>query len=238
MVEAILKDKKKILPCAAYLEGEYGMKDLFVGVPVKLGGAASKRSSRSSCRPTSRRRSGTRPARCASSPTSSGSRRRAGGGIRSSGAVNDGRGSAGITARRLPAARGRVRIEGPVRWDHWWALPATVVIVLGSFIVYATWAAFQNAHYYADAVPFAVLLAVPRDPCLHVTVPLFGSCRTSAADRRGRLAGVPDPVGARAVPADLLLLPQGLLPLVLVAPPACAVRDVAARATRARRASR
>jgi len=37
MVEAILKDKKKILPCAAYLEGEYGIKELFVGVPVKLG---------------------------------------------------------------------------------------------------------------------------------------------------------------------------------------------------------
>jgi malate dehydrogenase len=37
MVEAILKDKKKILPCAAYLEGEYGVQGLFVGVPVKLG---------------------------------------------------------------------------------------------------------------------------------------------------------------------------------------------------------
>ena len=37
MVEAILKDKKKILPCAAYLEGEYGIKGLFVGVPCKLG---------------------------------------------------------------------------------------------------------------------------------------------------------------------------------------------------------
>jgi malate dehydrogenase len=37
MVEAILKDKKKILPCAAYLEGEYGIQGLFVGVPVKLG---------------------------------------------------------------------------------------------------------------------------------------------------------------------------------------------------------
>jgi malate dehydrogenase len=37
MVEAILKDKKKILPCAAYLDGEYGIKGLFVGVPVKLG---------------------------------------------------------------------------------------------------------------------------------------------------------------------------------------------------------
>src|ERR1035437_473758 len=37
MVEAILKDKKKILPCAAYLDGEYGIKGLYAGVPVKLG---------------------------------------------------------------------------------------------------------------------------------------------------------------------------------------------------------
>lgn len=37
MAEAILKDKKKILPCAAYLEGEYGIDGLFIGVPVKLG---------------------------------------------------------------------------------------------------------------------------------------------------------------------------------------------------------
>jgi malate dehydrogenase len=37
MVEAILKDKRKILPCAALLQGEYGYKNLFVGVPVKLG---------------------------------------------------------------------------------------------------------------------------------------------------------------------------------------------------------
>jgi malate dehydrogenase len=37
MVEAILKDKKKILPCSVYLTGEYGINDLFVGVPVKLG---------------------------------------------------------------------------------------------------------------------------------------------------------------------------------------------------------
>ena len=37
MVEAILKDTKKILPCAAYLQGEYGIKGLFVGVPCKLG---------------------------------------------------------------------------------------------------------------------------------------------------------------------------------------------------------
>ena len=39
MVESILKDKKKILPCAVFLQGEYGIQDLFVGVPVKLGAA-------------------------------------------------------------------------------------------------------------------------------------------------------------------------------------------------------
>jgi malate dehydrogenase len=37
MVEAILKDKKKILPCSVFLQGEYGINNLFVGVPVKLG---------------------------------------------------------------------------------------------------------------------------------------------------------------------------------------------------------
>jgi malate dehydrogenase len=37
MVEAILRDKKKILPCSVFLQGEYGINDLFVGVPCKLG---------------------------------------------------------------------------------------------------------------------------------------------------------------------------------------------------------
>jgi len=39
MVEAILKDKKRVLPCSAYLEGEYGLRDIYFGVPVKLGAA-------------------------------------------------------------------------------------------------------------------------------------------------------------------------------------------------------
>jgi malate dehydrogenase len=37
MVDSILLDQKRLLPCAAYLQGEYGIDDLFVGVPVKLG---------------------------------------------------------------------------------------------------------------------------------------------------------------------------------------------------------
>lgn len=37
MVEAIVRDRKRVLPCCAYLNGEYGIKDIYVGVPVKLG---------------------------------------------------------------------------------------------------------------------------------------------------------------------------------------------------------
>ncbi len=42
MAESILKDKKKILPCAVYLAGQYGIKDLFIGVPVKLGAGGAE----------------------------------------------------------------------------------------------------------------------------------------------------------------------------------------------------
>jgi malate dehydrogenase len=43
MAEAYLKDKKRVLPCAVYLNGEYGQKDLYVGVPVVLGGNGVER---------------------------------------------------------------------------------------------------------------------------------------------------------------------------------------------------
>jgi len=43
MAEAIFNDRKKILPCAAYLEGEYGINGVFVGVPVVLGSGGIER---------------------------------------------------------------------------------------------------------------------------------------------------------------------------------------------------
>src|SRR6201994_2179056 len=43
MAESYLKDKKRVLPCAAYLNGEYGIKDLYVGVPVVIGGKGVER---------------------------------------------------------------------------------------------------------------------------------------------------------------------------------------------------
>ena len=43
MAESYLKDKKRMLPCAAYLNGEYGVKDLYVGVPVVIGAGGVER---------------------------------------------------------------------------------------------------------------------------------------------------------------------------------------------------
>ena len=43
MAESYLKDKKRLLPCAAYLNGEYGVKDLYVGVPVVIGAKGVER---------------------------------------------------------------------------------------------------------------------------------------------------------------------------------------------------
>ena len=53
MVDSIMLDEKRVLPCTAYLEGEYGISDLYMGVPVKLGAGGSRRSSSSTCRTTS-----------------------------------------------------------------------------------------------------------------------------------------------------------------------------------------
>src|SRR5919204_3777676 len=71
--------------------------------------------------------------------------------------------------------RGEVVTGATLRADPWWIEPLLVILVLGSFAVYATWAAFQNAHYYA-----APYLSPFYSPCLarncaHVTAPLFGS---------------------------------------------------------------
>ncbi len=43
MAESYLKDKKRVLPCAAYLNGEYGIKGLYVGVPVIIGAGGAER---------------------------------------------------------------------------------------------------------------------------------------------------------------------------------------------------
>ncbi len=71
--------------------------------------------------------------------------------------------------------RGEVIPGATLRTDPWWIEPLLVVLVLGSFAVYATWAAFQNAHYYV-----APYLSPFYSPCLStncqpVTLPLIGT---------------------------------------------------------------
>ena len=71
--------------------------------------------------------------------------------------------------------RGEVIPGATLRTDAWWIEPALVLLLLGSFVVYATWVALQNAHYYA-----APYLSPFYSPCLstgcqHVTLPLIGS---------------------------------------------------------------
>ncbi|MBI3457289.1 MAG: hypothetical protein HY002_16045 [Candidatus Rokubacteria bacterium] len=130
-----------------------------------------------------------------------------------------------MTAAKVAGATGRTHVAGPIRWDAWWIEPAFIVLVLGSFIVYSTWAALQNGHYYV-----APYLSPFYSPCLstdcqHVTVPLFG-----------RLPTLPI-VGALS-PAFLILWSPAVFRLTCYyyrkayyrsfwgAPPACAVPDV------------
>jgi len=112
-----------------------------------------------------------------------------------------------------------------LRQDAWWALPLAVVVVLGSFIVYSTWAAMQHAHYFAP--PY---LSPFYSPCLYRSClhPTFGV----------GLPGIHLPVIGLLSPAFLILAGPGLFRLTCyyyrkayyrsfwLAPPACAVRDV------------
>src|SRR5436189_66967 len=86
-------------------------------------------------------------------------------GLREGGPIPSGRAqvSARVTAARPPIAAPHLRR------DAWWALPLTVVIVLGSFIVYSTWAAFQNAHYWAPPYLSPFYSPCLSATCLHVT---------------------------------------------------------------------
>jgi hypothetical protein len=124
--------------------------------------------------------------------------------------------------RWLGDERGEVIPGATLRTDAWWLEPLLVVLVLGAFAVYSTWAALQNAHYYA-----APYLSPFYSPCLakscqHVSVPLVGSWWNLS-------------------PAFLILwIPGGFRATCYYyrkayyrsffgSPPGCAVRDVARR---------
>lgn len=123
-------------------------------------------------------------------------------------------------------AAARPPIAAPtLRKDAWWALPVTTAVVLLSFIIYSTWAAVQNAHYYAAPYLSPFYSPCLSTSCVHAT---FGY-------------GLPDitlPVIGVLSPAFLILWGPGLFRLTCyyyrkayyrsfwLAPAACAVRDV------------
>ncbi len=124
-----------------------------------------------------------------------------------------------VGAARPPIAAAHLRT------DTWWALPVTVVIVLGAFIVYSTWAALQNAHYFYAPYLSPFYSPCLSTSCLHLT---FG-------------VGLPDvsfPLIGVVSPAFLILWGPGVFRLSCyyyrkayyrsfwLAPAACAVRDV------------
>jgi hypothetical protein len=132
----------------------------------------------------------------------------------------------------LKDQRGHVRVAAPrppiaathLRKDTWWALPLTVVIVLTSFIIYSTWAAFVNAHYYTAPYLSPFYSPCLSKSCLHAT---FGFT----------LPDVTLPIVGLLSPAFLILGGPGLFRLTCyyyrkayyrsfwLAPAACAVRD-------------
>jgi hypothetical protein len=80
-----------------------------------------------------------------------------------------------MSKRSFRNQRGEVIPGAALRTDAWWLEPLSVILLLGSFGVYATWAALQNAHYYV-----APYLSPFYSPCLaancqHVSLPLIGS---------------------------------------------------------------
>ncbi|MDQ3699680.1 MAG: hypothetical protein M3442_02030, partial [Chloroflexota bacterium] len=110
------------------------------------------------------------------------------------------------------------------RRDSWWLEVLPVIVVLGTFSVYATWAAFQNAHYYA-----APYLSPFYSPCLattcqHVTLPLVGSWWPFSP----ALLILAVPLGFRAT---CYYYRKAYYRSFFWSPPACAVSDAPARYT-------
>lgn len=70
--------------------------------------------------------------------------------------------------------QGHLALTVPLRKDAWWIEPLFVVLVLGSFIVYSTWAAFQNAHYYANPYLSPFYSPCIAANCEHLSFQLVG----------------------------------------------------------------
>ena len=103
-----------------------------------------------------------------------------------------------------------------LRTDSWWVLPVTVVVVLLSFIVYSTWAAFQNAHYFADPYLSPFYSPCLTKACLHhsfggwtlpdFTFPIIGVVSPAFLILGGHLDGRAQTGAARPDDQDVVLV--------------------------------
>ena len=80
-----------------------------------------------------------------------------------------------MSKRILRNQRGEVIPGATLRTDAWWLEPLYVVVLLGSFAVYSTWAALQNAHYYVAPYLSPFYSPCMAANCQHVSLPLIGS---------------------------------------------------------------
>jgi hypothetical protein len=133
-----------------------------------------------------------------------------------------------VWTRWVGNQRGEVITGATLRTDTWWLEPLLVVLLLGSFVVYSTWAALQNAHYYVAPYLSPFYSPCIAKSCVHVSLPLIGSWWN-------------------LTPAFLILWIPGGFRLTCYyyrkayyrsffgAPPGCAVRDLPKRYTGERR---
>jgi hypothetical protein len=111
-------------------------------------------------------------------------------------------------------------IRGPsLRKDRWWAEPIPVILLLGFFVGYATWAAFQNANYFADPYLSPFYSPCLASNCEHATFRLFGSWWALSP----AILVLWAPGGFRAT---CYYYRKSYYRSLLGRPPACAVRDM------------
>jgi hypothetical protein len=112
--------------------------------------------------------------------------------------------------------------ERTLRTDTWWVQPLVTVVVLGGFVVYATWAALVNANYYAE--PYLSPLYSPclAETCEHATWPVVGDWWTLSP----ALLILPIPLGFRLT---CYYYRKAYYRAFFWSPPACAVRDAPSR---------
>ena len=111
-------------------------------------------------------------------------------------------------------------IRGPsLRKDRWWAEPIPVILLLGTFVGYATWAAFQNANYFADPYLSPFYSPCLAENCEHATFRIFGSWWAISP----AILVLWAPGGFRAT---CYYYRKSYYRAIVGKPPACAVRDM------------